>query len=543
LPFRRDILELYCLFVKKHITPTLNKLSNKAIIIMDNIQSAYKSLLERTKDLAVLQSAKDIIQWDMETMMPPKAVEQRSQQLALLSRLSHKISTAPEIGKLLNAILTNSQYDAFNEVQKRNIHLIKKNYDEQTALPEKLVSEIAKQQAITVNGWKKAKKAKIFAILKPELEKLVALSKQAAQILMQIKRAATHYDALLDDYEPKMTADEIAATFSKLQQGLMKLLEKIQASHSQPDTSVLRISVPAEKQREIAQALTRTLGYDTISQMAGGRIDETEHPFTSGYYDDVRITTHYYPSNYASSIFSVIHETGHALYDQNLNSKWKYQPVGSSCSYGFHESQSRLYENIIGRSMEFWKHMLPILRRVTAPALANVELSQFVNAINKVKPSKIRIEADEVTYNLHVIVRFQIEKELFSDKIAVAELPEIWNQKYEEYLGVTVKNDAEGVMQDTHWANGYYGYFPSYALGNIYSGQLLAALEKDLQNWRSQLSQGNLKDIKAWLFKNVHIYGNLYDPADLIRKIAGRELEAKPYLEYLRGKYSKLYDL
>ena len=277
--------------------------------------------------------------------------------------------------------------------------------------------------------------------------------------------------------------------------------------------------------------------------MAGGRIDETEHPFTSGYYDDVRITTHYYPNNYASSIFSVIHETGHALYDQNLNSKWKYQPVGSSCSYGFHESQSRLYENIIGRSMEFWKHMLPILRRVTAPALANVELSQFVNAINKVKPSKIRIEADEVTYNLHVIVRFQIEKELFSDKIAVAELPEIWNQKYEEYLGVTVKNDAEGVMQDTHWANGYYGYFPSYALGNIYSGQLLAALEKDLQNWRSKLSQGNLKDIKAWLFRNVHIYGNLYDPADLIRKIAGRELEAKPYLEYLRGKYSKLYDL
>jgi carboxypeptidase Taq len=510
---------------------------------MDNIQSAYKSLLERTKDIAVLQSTKDMIQWDMETMMPPKAVEQRSQQLALLSRLSHKSSTAPEIGKLLNAILTDPQYDAFNEVEKRNIYLIKKNYNEQTALPEKLVSEIAKQQAITVNVWKKAKKAKNFAILKPELEKLVALSKQAAQILMLIKKAATPYDALLDDYEPKMTADAIAATFSKLQQGLMKLLGKIQASHSQPDTSVLRISVSAEKQREIAQALTRIIGYDTVSPTAGGRIDETEHPFTIGYYDDVRITTHYYPNNYASSIFSVIHETGHALYDQNLNSKWKYQPVGSSCSCGFHESQSRLYENIIGRSMEFWKHTLPILRRITTPALANVELSQFVKAINKVKPSKIRIEADEVTYNLHVIVRFQIEKKLFADKIAVAELPEIWNQKYEEYLGVTVENDAEGVMQDTHWASGYYGYFPSYALGNIYSGQLVAALEKGVQNWRSQLSQGNLKDIKAWLFKNVHIYGNLYDPADLIRKIAGRELEAKPYLEYLREKYSKLYNL
>ena len=499
--------------------------------------------MARAKDLIVLSSAEAIIHWDMETKMPPKAAEQRSQQLALLSRISHKMSTAPEIGKLLNEILTSPRYDAFDEVERRNVYLIKKNYDEQTALPEKLVSDIVEQQAITVNTWKKAKKAKNFAKFKPELEKLLLLNKQASQILMQVKETTTPYDALLDDYEPNMTADAIAATFSKLQRGLVKLLEKIQDNQNQPDTSMLRVRVPVEKQRKIVQALTQTLGYDTASPTAGGRIDETEHPFTSGYYDDVRITTHYYPNNYASSIFSVIHETGHALYDQNLNSKWKYQPVGSSCSCGFHESQSRLYENIIGRSMEFWKHTLPILRRITTPALANVELSQFVKAINKVKPSKIRIEADEVTYNLHVIVRFQIEKELFSDKIAVAELPEIWNQKYEEYLGVTVKNDAEGVMQDTHWANGYYGYFPSYALGNIYSGQLLAALEKDLQNWRSKLSQGNLKDIKAWLFKNVHIYGNLYDPADLIRKIAGRELEAKPYLEYLKEKYSKLYNL
>ena len=510
---------------------------------MDNIKSAYKSLLERNKELIVLQSAESIIQWDMETMMPPKAVEQRSQQLALLSRLSHRMSTAPETGRLLNAILTDPQYEALNEVEKRNIHLIKKNYDEQTALPEKLVSEIAKQQAVTVNIWKKAKKAQNFALLKPELEKLVALSKQAAQILMKVKKAATPYDALLDDYEPKMTADAIATTFSQLQRGLMKLLEKIQSTQKQPDTSILRISVTVEKQREIAQALTRTLGYDTASPEAGGRIDETEHPFTNGYYDDIRITTHYHPDNYASAIFSIIHETGHALYEQNLNSKYKYQPIGSSCSYGFHESQSRLYENIIGRSMEFWQHMLPKLKQITAPALASVGLNQFVHAINKVEPSKIRIEADEVTYNLHIIVRFQIEKELFADKIAVAELPETWNQKYEELLGVKVENDAEGVMQDTHWASGYYGYFPSYALGNIYSGQLLIALEKDIQDWRSQLSQGNLKDIKAWLVKNVHNCGNLYDPTDLIKRITGKKLEAKPYLEYLSEKYSKLYNL
>jgi carboxypeptidase Taq len=428
-------------------------------------------------------------------------------------------------------------------LEKRNVHLIKKGYDEQNALPEKLVSEIAMQQAVTVNTWKKAKKAQNFALLKPELEKLVALSKEAAQILMKVKEAATPYDALLDDYEPKMTADAIATTFSQLQRGLMKLLEKIQSTQKQPDTSILRISVPVEKQREIAQALTRTLGYDTASPEAGGRIDETEHPFTNGYYDDVRITTHYHPDNYASAIFSIIHETGHALYEQNLNSKYKYQPIGSSCSYGFHESQSRLYENIIGRSQEFWTYMLPKLKQIASPALADVSLNQFVHAVNKVEPSKIRIEADEVTYNIHVIIRFQIEKDLFTDKIAVNELPEIWNQKYKEQLDVNIENDSEGVMQDTHWASGYYGYFPSYALGNIYSGQLIAELEKNLQNWRSQLSQGNLKAIKAWLVKNVHSYGNLYDPADLIRRITGKELDAKSYLEYLRKKYSKLYNL
>jgi len=507
----------------------------------DNILSAYKKLLTRTKDLIVLSSAQSIIHWDMETMMPPKAVEQRSQQLALLSRISHKMSTTPETGKLLKTILTSPQHDALGEVERRNVHLIKKNYDEQTALPEKLVSEIAKQQAITVNTWKKAKKAKNFAVLKPELEKLVALNKQAAQILMQVKETATPYDTLLDSYEPKMTADAIAVTFSKLQQGLATLLEKIQNSPNQPDTNILHILIPAEKQRKIAQALTQTLGYDTTSPTANGRIDETEHPFTSGYYDDVRVTTHYHPDNYASSIFSVLHETGHAIYEQNLNPDWKYQPAGAPCSFGIHESQSRLYENIIGRSKEFWTHMLPKLKQITAPKLADISLSQFVHAINKVEPSKIRIEADEVTYNLHVIIRFQIEKDLFSNKISVSELPETWNQKYKEYLGVNIENDSEGVMQDTHWASGLYGYFPTYALGNIYSGQLLATLTMDIRDWRNQLAQGNLEDIRVWLTRNVHSQGDLHDPADLIKRITGKELDAEPYLEYLREKYSRLY--
>ena len=505
-----------------------------------NIRSAYTELLAKAKDIIVLQSAENIIHWDMETMMPPKAIEQRSQQLALLSRIVHKMSADPRIGKLLKQITSNPDYGNLNQVEKRNIHLIKQNYKEQTALPEKLVEETAKQQAVTVNIWKRAKKANNFAILKPELEKLVSLCKQAAEILMKVKETATNYDALIDDNEPKMTSTAITIIFNQLQKGLAALLSQIQDAPKQPTPRLFKQRISTETQREISKALAETLGYDTTTPNAGGRIDETEHPFTMGYYDDVRITTHYYPENFINSIFSVLHEAGHAIYDQNINPEWKYQPVGTHCSFGIHESQSRFTENIIGRSREFWINFLPKLRKIASNA-ETLELDPFVHAINEVKPSKIRVEADEVTYNLHIIVRFQIEKDLFAEKIQVNELPEVWNQEYKKHLGLRIENDAEGVMQDTHWPSGYYGYFPSYTLGNIYSGQMLEKIQQEVRDWRSQLGEGNVEDIMQWLVKNVHSQGNLYDPADLIKNITGKKLDAEPYLKYLREKYSGLY--
>ncbi|MEM3673406.1 MAG: carboxypeptidase M32 [Candidatus Bathyarchaeia archaeon] len=407
--------------------------------------------------------------------------------------------------------------------------------------PEDLVVEIAKQRTITVDVWKKAKAAKKFSMFRPELEKLVDLKKKAAEILMEVKETATPYDALIDIYEPKMAAETIAKIFNELQKGLISILKEYKAAPKQPEMRFLERNVPIEVQRRIAKALAETVDYDASSKEAGGRIDETEHPFTTGYYYDVRITTHFYEENFMSSIFSVLHEIGHALYEQNLKQEWIYQPVGTACSSGFHESQSRFVENIIGRSREFWVYFLPKMKEIAGKTLADLELEKFVHAINHVKPSKIRVEADEVTYGLHIIVRFKIEKDLFADKITVKELPEIWNQMYQEYLGVKVENDSEGVMQDTHWAGGLYGYFPSYALGNIYSGQILDAMEKTLPNWRQQLSKGNFKNIKRWLVNNVHSYGNLYDPEDLIKKIAGTGLDIKPYLNYLSDKYSKLY--
>ncbi len=506
-----------------------------------SIHSVYKKLLDRTKDLIIFQSAEGLIHWDMETMMPPRAVEQRSLQLALLSRIHHKMSTARETGKLLNAILSSPKYDKLSSIEKRNVHLIKKDYDEQTALPEKLVAETAKQQAVTVNTWKKAKAARKYTLLRPELEKLVGLNRKTAEILMKVKETATPYDALIDLFEPKMTAAAITEVFSQLQKGLTALLEKIQAASNQPDTAVLNLNVPVETQRQIAKALADALGYDVASPNAAGRIDETEHPFTTGYYDDVRITTHYYPNNFTSAIFSTLHEAGHALYEQGLPQEWKYQPIGSPCSYGIHESQSRFIENIIGRSREFWAGFLSKLKEAASPSLSNLKLAPFVHAINKVKPSKIRIEADEVTYCTHIMIRFQIESDLFANKIEVNQLPEIWNQKYKELLGVNIADDSEGVMQDTHWASGLYGYFPSYALGNIYSGQMLARITADTSEWRSQLVEGNLRNIQQWLTANVHRQGYLYDPAELIKKITGKPLNAKPYLEYLEEKYRSLY--
>ena len=505
------------------------------------IITSYEKLLEMVKDPIILESVFNLVHWDMETMMPPRGIELRSQQLALIKQIEHKIRTNPKIGKLLDKLLKHPDHDDLNQIQKRNVFLIKKEYDEQVKLPEKLVKETARQEAITVDVWKKAKAAKDYSIYKPELRKLFELKKKAAEILMDVKKTATPYDALIDIFEPKMPAKKITKIFNGLKDGLITLIEKCENSSKQPDVSVLKRKVPIQFQSQISNAITKFVDYDTESKKAGGRIDETEHPFTTGYFDDVRITTHYHKDNFTSALFSTLHEAGHAIYEQNINHKFMYQPVGEGCSYGFHESQSRFVENILGRSRDFWVYFFPVLKQLTGNVFSDVELDTFIKAINNVKPSKIRIEADEVTYSLHVIIRFNIEQDLFAGKISISELPEVWNQSYKEYFGVDIEHDSEGVMQDTHWASGYFGYFPSYTLGNIYSGQILNEMKKELPEWRRQISKGNFKEIKQWMIKNVQVHGKLYDPSELIKKITGKEINFEPFLNYLNQKYSELY--
>jgi carboxypeptidase Taq len=501
----------------------------------------YKKLMKKYKKVVLLQSAMDLMNWDMETKMPPNGISLRSEQLAMLREYEHKLITHSDIGILLDKIEENPDYNIFIDQQKRNIKLIRKIFEEQTSLPEKLVVKIEKQRAITIDIWKRAKAKKDFSMFKPEIKKLVDLIKEKANLLKDVKQTITPYDALIDIYEPKTTSENISSIFQILKERLITLMDKCQSASKKPDVSILNRKIPINVQRKNIKSIARFIGYDVETNCAGGRIDETEHPFTSGYYGDIRITTHYYENKFVSSIFSVLHEGGHAIYSQNINKDWMFQPIGDSCSLGIHESQSRFLENMVGRSREFWFYFLPCLKAIKGNLISDTELDSFVFAINQVKPSKIRVEADEVSYCLHVIIRFEIERELIGNKIDVVDLPEMWNQKYKTYLNLKIENDSEGIMQDTHWASGLHGYFPTYALGNIYSGQILARLKKDIPDWKEQVARGTFQNVKNWLIMNIHKHGNLLDPLDLLKKATGKDVDVKDYLNYLNVKYSNLY--
>jgi carboxypeptidase Taq len=506
-----------------------------------SITQDYDKLLLKVKDTFVLGSISGVIQWDTETKMPRGAFEQRSMQQSLLGRLDQRLATDPEIGALLGRLEKDPGLASMDEAQRRNLYLIRKEYDEKTKLPERLVAAISKQEVISYQAWHKAKNAKDFSVFKPELERMLELKKEWANLLLDVKGVKSTYDALIDIFEPKFSQETITAVFDRLKAGLIPIIQKCVGSPSQPDSSVLRRHVPVAVQKTLSKMAMGFIGYETGTPTSKGRLDETEHPFTNGIYDDVRITTHYYENNFASSLFSVLHEGGHALYQQGIRRDWFYTPVGTSNSFGWHESQSRFVENIVGRSPEFCSYLLPRLKEATGAALSEVDLNSFVRALNEVRPSKIRVEADEVTYSMHLIIRFEIERDLLAGKVAVGELPQAWDQKYRDYLGVEVKDEAEGVLQDVHWSHGYFGYFPSYAIGNIYSGHLLSKLNKDMPGWKEEIARGSFTPVLEWLRANVHSLGNLYDPLVMLKKVTGEEIDPSHFVRYLNEKYSSIY--
>ncbi|MFX0108866.1 MAG: carboxypeptidase M32 [Candidatus Hodarchaeota archaeon] len=500
---------------------------------------AYEQLMVKNRELEAMYSAIGLIHWDLETYMPPGGIQLRGEQLSVLSRIHHERATTPELGKLI--VAAEKESSSMNEVQNRNLYLARRQYDIATKIPGELIAKLTRQQAITTDMWKKAKAAKDWKMFEPELQKMVDLSREVAEIAKDVKGISILYDSMLDEFERNLTSDMVSKVFGQLRDRLIPLTQKCAEASEGIDVSFLSRKVPIDIQRRIATDLANLIDYDTTSENARGRVDETEHPFTSGYYDDVRVTVHYHEDNVMSLIYAMLHEGGHALYELNLNREYMYQPVGRAASFGIHESMSRFIENIVGRTPEFWEYYLPKLNDFTGNTFSGTALEEFIKAVNLVRPSKIRIEADEVTYSLHIIIRFEIEKALFSDKISVSELPQVWNEKYEEYLGVMFDDDSEGVMQDTHWASGYYGYFPSYALGNVYDGMWLQKINNDLQNWKDMIRKGDLKPINKWLVDNVMQKSALYDPADLVKNVTGSELDATPFLDFLEHKYSHMF--
>jgi len=496
----------------------------------------YERLLEKYKEIVLLNNINMAIYWDMDTYMPEKGIEQRSEEIATMSGLVHARVTDPEIGSLLEEIKANENYEKLSVAEKRNIFLIQRDFDRNTKIPRDLVEAISKQSAIGNAIWKKAKATSNYEMFKPELIKIFDLMKEMANYLDPTKDP---YDVLLDLNEPGFTREIVDSLFAELRDGLKPLIKAIMKSPRQPDYSLIQRKCPKNLQEKISEEIAKITNYD----LNAGRIDETEHPFTTGYYDDVRITTKYLLNDFSCSLFSVLHEIGHALYEQYLPEKYKYQPIGQSPSGGFHESQSRFIENIIGRSSEFWEYFLPRLKKVTEDIFKDVELDAFVHAINRVIPSKVRVDADPVTYSMHVIIRHEIEKDLFAGKISFDNLPQIWNAKMKEYLDINIENDTEGILQDVHWSGGGFGSFPSYAIGNIIDGQLLWKIEQVMPDWKKDLKKGDLTKVIDWLKINVHQMGYLYDPLELVKKITGEELTTKYYLEYLRKEYSKIYEV
>ena len=424
--------------------------------------------------------------------------------------------------------------DTLNDLDRAIIKNLKKNYNQIKNIPEDKYREFMMAAPISGAAWEEAKEKNDFSIYEPHLEKMVQFSREFAEYYGY---KDNKYDALLNIYEPGMTVKKLDKIFGELRDGILEILEYIKKSNKIIKRDVLKGKFSIEKQRELSKELLKLIKFD----MEAGRLDESMHPFTTNFWNkDVRVTTHYYEEDLMSNIFSIIHEGGHGLYEQHIDDKLVGTGLGAGVSMGIHESQSRFYENIVGRSKEFLGVILSLIKE-KFPELNNVSLNEFYEAVNYVEPSLIRTEADELTYSLHIIIRYEIEKQLINGKIEVKDLPKIWNEKYIEYLGIEPKNDSEGVLQDVHWSDGSFGYFPSYALGNIYGGQLLNTLLKENKNAIIDLKNGDISFINEWLKDKIHKYGCLYEPEQLIINATGEKVSTKYYLSYLKKKYMKIY--
>ncbi|QMV44558.1 carboxypeptidase M32 [Cohnella cholangitidis] len=508
---------------------------------MSTVELAVSSPLKRFREIISqikqYEEILGVVYWDMRTGAPRKGIELRSEAVGALSSETFKLSTSSELGELLAKLNEPEIQAELSEIDRRLVEESTKEYERNRKIPPELHREYVVLTSQAESAWEEAKENNDFAGFVPYLEKIVAINRRFIE-LWGVK--STPYDTLLDMYEPGLTTVELDRLFGELRARLVPLAEQIANAKDKPDTSFLEGTFDKEAQKTFSKLILKEMGYD----FEAGRLDESVHPFATGLsIGDVRITTRYLTDDITSALFGTIHEGGHALYEQNIDPELARTTLSTGTSMGIHESQSRLWENMVGRSLGFWKRYLPDLKAHFPGQLDNVTAEQFYRGINVVQPSLIRIEADELTYNLHIMIRYEIEKMLFNEDLNPRDLPEVWNKKYSEALGITPSTDSEGVLQDVHWSGGAFGYFPSYSLGNMYGAQMVDVARREIPDLDDQIASGQLLPLKEWLTKQVYQYGKLLQPAEIIERISGKPLQSSYLCDYLENKYREIYRL
>jgi carboxypeptidase Taq len=505
-------------------------------------RAVLKRLKEIDREHRLLAHTAAVLHWDQETYMPEAAVQDRADQLSLLSGLMHDRITQPEIGEQLTGLGVSFEKESlpgvsedFKEIDRAFLRELARHYRRSTRIPRRVVTELARQTAIGQRVWVEARKDSDFSKFSGQLDVILSLVREVSSCLGFDDHP---YDPLLDEYEPYMKSAEVEEVFAGLRQGLVKLLDKIRGSGKTVDVDFLSRTYEIEKQKSFGLEVLEALGFD----FRRGRLDESAHPFTTTLGSaDVRITTRYNGRFFPTAIFGTIHECGHGLYELGFDPAVQGTLLAEGASLGLHESQSRMMENMLGRSLPFWSHFYPKLKRLFPDSLAGVDLRRFYEGVNRVTPSFIRVEADEVTYNLHILLRFELEKQLIRGDLAVDDLPEAWNTKMQELLCLTPPDDAEGVLQDVHWSGGMFGYFPTYSLGNLYAAQFFNSLKRDVPSWREQVEEGQFHDVLDWLRENIHRHARVYPARELCTRVTGQSLNPSYLLDYLEEKFGDIY--
>jgi carboxypeptidase Taq len=498
---------------------------------MEKRLNQLRAILTEVQDIG---QATGILGWDQQVNMPPGGTEDRGEVLATLSRIAHDRFTADEVGKLLDELQPYAdQLDAEAD-DKAMLREVRRAYEHETKVPADKVAEWSRVTSVSHEAWVKARQSDDFSIFQPHLEKIFALRREYVDYFKPYDHV---YDPLLDIYEPGMKTADVKAIFSALRPQQVELIKAI-ASRPQVNDSFLHQEFPEKTQLDFGVNVITRMGYDWNR----GRQDKAPHPFCSGFnIGDVRITTRFDPKFLNPALFGTMHEAGHALYEQGISPAYNRTPLGGTSSLAVHESQSRMWENLVGRSRPFWVFHYPLLQETYPTQFANISLDTFFKGINKVEPSLIRVEADEATYNLHIMLRLEIEIALMEGSLAVKDLPEVWNTRMHEYLGITPPNNSLGVLQDIHWSMGLIGYFATYALGNLVSAQLWECIVRDIPNLEEQIMQGEFKYLLGWLREHIHRFGSKYQPMDLIQRATGSKIDAAPYMRYLTRKFSAIY--